>query len=61
MMHRDSLEPDLYSNAYRSLPGDQDIFSLLFSCICIHRNPRKMTYYLEVLLLEPIGHCFIFI
>jgi len=28
------LQPsDLCSNAYRSLPGNQDIFSLLFSCI----------------------------
>ena len=36
------LQPsNLRSNAYRSLPGDQDIFSLLFSCIYIHRNPRK--------------------
>ena len=34
-----NLQPsDLRSNAYRSLPGDQDIFSLLFSCIYIHRN-----------------------
>ena len=36
------LQPsDLRSNAYRSLPGDRDIFSLLFSYIYIHRNPRK--------------------
>ena len=45
MMHQDSLEPaaiaDLRSNPYKSLPGDQDIFSLLFSCLYIHRNPRK--------------------
>ena len=27
---------DLHLNAYKSLPGDQDIFSLLFSCIYIH-------------------------
>ena len=32
---------DLRLNAYRSLPGDQDILSLLFSCIYIYRNPRK--------------------
>ena len=37
-----NLQPfDLCSNAYRNLPGDQDIFSLLFSCIYIHRNLRK--------------------
>ena len=37
-----NLQPsNLRWNAYRSLPGDQDIFSLLFSCIYIHRNPRK--------------------
>jgi len=45
MMHQDSLEPaaiaDLRSNPYKSLPGDQDIFSLLFSCLYIHRNPKK--------------------
>ena len=36
-----NLQPsDLRLNAYRSLSGDQDIFSLLFSCIYIHRNPR---------------------
>jgi len=29
----DSQPSDLCSNAYRSLPGNQDIFSLLFSCI----------------------------
>ena len=32
---------NLCSNAYRSLQSNQDIFSLLFSCIYIHRNPRK--------------------
>ena len=32
-----NLQPsDLCLNAYRSLPGDQDIFSLLFSCIYIY-------------------------
>ena len=30
MMHQDSLEPDLNLNTNRGLPGDQDIFSLLF-------------------------------
>jgi len=56
MMHQGSLEPAAirFTFTYRSLPGDQDIFSLLFSCIYIHRN----TYYLEVLLVEPNGHCF---
>ena len=29
MMPQDSLEPDLRSNAYSSLQGDQDIFSLV--------------------------------
>ena len=53
-----NLQPsDLRSNAYRSLPGNQDNFSLLFSCIYIHRN----TYFLEVLLVEPNGHCFIYL
>ena len=32
---------DLHSNAYRSLPGGQDVFSLLFSCNYIHRNSRE--------------------
>ena len=55
-----NLQPsDLHSNTYRSLPGDQDIFSLLFSCTHIRRNP-KVTYYLEILLVEPNGHCFIY-
>ena len=31
MMHQDRLQPsNLRSNTYRSLPGNQDIFSLLF-------------------------------
>ena len=56
-----NLQPsDLCSNAYRSLPGDQDIFSLLFSCIYIHRNPRKWLIILKLLLVEPNGHCFIY-
>ena len=34
-----NLQPsDLCTNAYRSLPGGQDIFSLSISCICIHGN-----------------------
>ena len=34
-----NLQPsDLRSNAYRSLPGGQDVFFLLFSSISIHRN-----------------------
>ena len=28
-------------NAYRSLPGNQDVFSVLISSICIHRNPGE--------------------
>jgi len=39
MMHQDSLQPsasDLRSNAYRSLPGNQDIFSLLFFMLTMH-------------------------
>ena len=37
-----NLEPsDLRLNAYRSLPGGQDVFSLLFSCNYIHRNSRE--------------------
>ena len=49
MMHQDSLEPDLCSKAYRSLPGDQDIFSQPFSCIYVYpQEPQKVTYYLEV-------------
>ena len=55
MMHQDSLEPaaiQLCSNAYRSLPGDQDIFSLLFSFIYIHRNPRNPWYILYCMKLN---------
>ena len=34
-----NLQPsDLCSNAYRSLPGSQDVFFLLFTSIYIHRN-----------------------
>ena len=32
---------NLRLNAYRSLPGGQDVFSLLFSCNYIHRNSRE--------------------
>jgi len=43
-----NLQPsDLCSNAYRNLPGDQDIFSLLFSCIYIHRKPREWLFILK--------------
>ena len=46
-----NLQPsDLRSNAYRSLPGDQDIFSLFFSYIYIHRNPRKWLIILKYFL-----------
>jgi len=40
MMHQDNLEPAairfMLKRLYRSLPGDQDIFSLLFSCIYLY-------------------------
>jgi len=37
-----NLQPyNLRLNAYRSLPGGQDVFSLLISSACIHRNPGK--------------------
>ena len=37
-----NLQPfDLHSNAYRSQPGDQNVFSLLFSRTCINRNPGQ--------------------
>ena len=32
---------DLRSNAYKSLPGSQDVFSLSISCICISIGPLK--------------------
>ena len=54
-----NLQPfDLCSNAYRSLPGDQDIFSLLFSCIYIHRNPRKwlIIFILFYLFINALQH-----
>ena len=45
MMHQDSLEPAAIRRLERSLgvcrAPDRDIFSLLFSCIYIHRNPRE--------------------
>jgi len=30
-----NFERDVRSNAYRSMPSNQDVFSLLISCICI--------------------------
>ena len=33
--------PILRSDVYRSLSGNQDVFSMLISCICIHRNPGE--------------------
>ena len=50
-----NLQPsDLRSNAYRSLPGDQDIFSLLFSYIYIHRNPRKWLIILKYFYISHV-------
>ena len=48
-----NLQPsDLCSNAYRSLPGDQDIVSLLFFHVFnyIHRNPRQWRIILKYFL-----------
>ena len=62
MMLQDSLEPaaiqfSLRSNAYRSLPGHQDIFSLLFHAFISTGTLESdlISYYLEVLLAEPNG------
>jgi len=51
-----NLQPsNLCSNAYRSLSGDQDIFSLLFSCGYIHRNPRKWLIILKYFLSNSMN------
>ena len=63
MMHQDSLEPAaiqftverLQESARRSgyyLPA---FFMYLYP-----QEPWKVTYHLEVLLVEPNGHCFIY-
>ena len=49
MMHQhtrpSNLQPsNLRSNAYRSLPGDQDIFSLLFSCIFLSTGTLDINF-----------------
>ena len=46
-----NLQPsDLRLNAYRSLLGNQDISPCFFSCIYIHRNPRKRLIILKYFL-----------
>ena len=49
----DSLKPAAIQFTHRSLPGNQDVFSLLISCSCIHKNPGK---WLIIFIIYPVKH-----
>ena len=48
----DSLKPAAIQFTLEHLqePGDQDVFSLFFSCLYIHRSPREWLIILKYLL-----------
>jgi len=63
MMHQNLQLSDLRSNAYRSLPGDQDIFSLLFlgAWLELYQLIGSLTVHICDRILEnlPFGHIYL--